>query len=445
MPSKRVHDRVERCGLTVRAAFACADVVAEALGRRLRREIAEHRAEAGEPGDAAAVPGSIGVAFRAIGRAIARRCRRALAADRAYDRARAELSARRRRRDRLAARLYGRLVGLRRRCGRRARRQLGLDGPTSRDPVELGLQGFQAVRFLTRPRRQPAAGLLPGGPIDPQATAGELEPLCAELEEAVRAVYRGQAAVDGALFHQRRALRDLDRVYVDGARFLENTLDAAGLPTVRDLVRPGVGRRGRPPKVKRVDDYPDLVELALSRCAPPAATVAAGAPAAVPAVPAGAGSPEEGSSAAQVETRERREGPGEVRSVASSPPAGSRESDRRLRQLPAGGKKIDHAVRMPAAGEKEIGHALRKSAADGEKAGRTVRKSRNGDVSQAFVALNLPPAVRGCGRGGHGRDRERWRQPMGLRPAGPRAGGRSTLGRVRRAASVWWRRIRRAA
>ncbi len=43
MPSQRIRRRVEKCVSTVGAAFACADVAAEAVSRRFRREIEESR------------------------------------------------------------------------------------------------------------------------------------------------------------------------------------------------------------------------------------------------------------------------------------------------------------------------------------------------------------------------------------------------------------------
>ena len=450
MPSQRIHHRIERGRATVWAAFACADVVAEAVSRRLRHEIAEHLLDqAAEPdgrGDAAATPASIGLLFRLIGRAIARRCRPMLAADRAYDRARAELRARRLHRDQLAGRLYDRLVELRRRFGRHARRCLGLDGPTSRDPVELDLQGFQAVRLLSRPRLRLPSDLPAVGPIDPVATSKELEPLCAELEEAIRAVYRGQARVDGALFHQRRAIEDFDALHADGARLLERILDAAGLPTVRDLVRPGVGRRGRPPKVKPVDAYPDLVALALSRCAPQRGEVVKEAPAAGPASAAEARSPEEQQSAAVGDLREHPEGLSGVRSVDSPLPEGSEKSEQGRRKPAAGGEKTVHAVHKPPAGQEKIVRGVRKPRTDGEKVVQGVRKSSHSDISDLLTAFTASPPIRGCG---HGRRSRRSDGPR-RRRTGPERGERwsrdaSALGRMRRAAVAWWQRMGRAA
>lgn len=449
MPSQRIHHRIERGHATVWAAFACADVVAEALSRRLRHEIAEHLLDqAAEPdgrGDAAAAPASIGLLFRLIGRAIARRCRPMLAADRAYDRARAELRARRQHRDRLAGRLYDRLVELRRRFGKHARRHLGLDGPTSRDPVELGLQGFQAVRLLGRPRLELPSDLPAGGPIDPVATSKELEPLCAELEEAIRAVYRGQATVDGALFHQRRAIEDFDALYADGARLLERILDAAGLPTVRDLVRPGVGRRGRPPKMKPVDAYPDLVALALSRCAPQREEVVEETPAAHPATAAEVRSQEEQRSAAVGGAREHPEDSSGVRSVDSSLAEGSEKSEQGLRKPAAGGEKTVHVVHKPPAEQEIIVCDLHKPRTEREKVVQGVRKSINSDISDLLTAFTAPPPIRGCG---HGRGSRRSDGPR--RRIGPERRERwsrdaSALGRMRRAAAAWWKRMQRAA
>ncbi len=113
MPSQRIRRRVERCGPTVRVAFACADVAAEAVSRTFRQEIEEDR----DPGSVRSATRGIGMMFRLIGRGIVRRCARMLAADLAYDGARAELRARRQRRDRLAGWLYDHLVDLRRRFG----------------------------------------------------------------------------------------------------------------------------------------------------------------------------------------------------------------------------------------------------------------------------------------------------------------------------------------
>lgn len=79
MPSQRIRRHVEQCIPTVRAAFACADVVAEAASRTFRREIEESR----DSNKARSVPRGIGMMFRLIGRGMVRRCERMLAADRA--------------------------------------------------------------------------------------------------------------------------------------------------------------------------------------------------------------------------------------------------------------------------------------------------------------------------------------------------------------------------
>jgi hypothetical protein len=57
---------------------------------------------------------------------------------------------------------------------------------------------------------------------------------------------------------RRRATRAFDTFYGKGARFLESGLDLGGLEELAVQVRPGVGRRGRPPKTIPEPGRPQL-------------------------------------------------------------------------------------------------------------------------------------------------------------------------------------------
>ncbi|MCP3956972.1 MAG: hypothetical protein GY719_03885, partial [bacterium] len=63
---------------------------------------------------------------------------------------------------------------------------------------------------------------------------------------------------------RQRATAAFDRSLKATAHRLEAVLDAGGLFSLADAVRPWTGRRGRPPKEKPVDLYPDLVARAMA-------------------------------------------------------------------------------------------------------------------------------------------------------------------------------------
>ncbi len=461
MPSQRIRRRVEKCGPTVRAALAVADVAAEGVTRTVRRAIELHRAEArsagaaGEPPPAAVPPPpprlprsiTLDQAIAAVGHKILERCRRMVAADAAYDRERMLQRARCRRRDLLARRLYDYLKLLRRpfrKSKREVWHHLGLKGPTSRDPAVLALQGFRALHFLTHPRRKPATGLPPAFRFDPAMLAIELLPLCTELDDAIWDVECGRVALVDALAAQRRAIGAFDEIYNKGSRFVESTLDFAGLPTLRDLVRPGVGRRGRPPKVKLVDDHPDLVERALSR------TVLD-----LEEVERLAGGSREDDSAVRKVARSCSDDHFDVENGADRDTSGEEKSDQPLHKLAEGGEKSDQDLRNVPKRDEKSDQGLRQLEEGEEKSDQGLHKLQGSAVSPLIASLKLSPLVRECGRGRWGSDTGVFRQRNRGRPAmaasdGPRDPGRpdpanSPLGRVREAASGWWQRLRRAA
>jgi hypothetical protein len=92
-----------------------------------------------------------------------------------------------------------------------------------------------------------------------------LRAFCAELEEALRAVSAGRREVTAARRTRQRVLAHFEDRHLRGARLLETLLDLAGLPTLAERVRPGVGRRGRPPRHRPEDRHPELVAAAHRR------------------------------------------------------------------------------------------------------------------------------------------------------------------------------------
>ena len=255
MPARRVQNRLDSIPATTRAAHAASEVVDEALRRQSQF-----------PEDTAIWAGT-GAMFIALGREMEQRGQRMLAADRTLDDAREESRRLQQWRDRLAKSLYQEVGELRRRVHAVLGRRSGVEylrflgGATSRDPVELARQARRCHEVLTAdaPPASPVRGVLhQWGTI-----AESLRSSAKELARAARDVYSAHAAEILALRNQRQAIEDFDALYRRGTRFLEAQLDIAGLPSLADRIRPGVGRRGRPRKEKSVDAHPDLVRRAL--------------------------------------------------------------------------------------------------------------------------------------------------------------------------------------
>ncbi len=270
MPSQRIQNRLRQIGPALRVAFVCPGVVAEATWRQLGRE-----ADLPQPSGDLPVPGVESSYLGAeqlcvgIGKMIHLRGVRMLEADRALDLARAERRRRIERRDRLTKVLYREVGGLRRRIKAALGRDRGtqylrfLDGETSRDPMTLQRQAGLLDYFLSDPEIAPPQPKLRGAFIYWDRIVMPIRTLAAELDEAIMDVYSADAGVTAALADQRQAIEEFDWIYQRGCRYLEALLDLVGLPSLAELVRPGVGWRGRPRKAERKDDYPDLVARAL--------------------------------------------------------------------------------------------------------------------------------------------------------------------------------------
>lgn len=253
MSCKRVRHRFQQALPTLWAAFACADVIAEATRRELGATAAA------DPGLA---EGSRRM-FVLFGRNLLRQLRNLLAVDERYQELRARQRRYQARRDRIAKRLYRELADARRFFKGlfgydEACEYLGLKGPTAREPWALFHQVDHAVHRAKS--QEPPEGRYFGKRKDKakQVVAG-LEALCKELDAAIDDVVRGRTEVDAAMLFQRQAMKEFDRVWKESARVMEAQLIGVGLPTLGDAVRPAVGRRGRPLKKRPVDLYPDLV------------------------------------------------------------------------------------------------------------------------------------------------------------------------------------------
>ncbi len=274
--SKTVRDRAQRCLTVILAGYAYAGVLGEAATRMMRdflRREAEQAAAAlaagGTPPESPRAP-SIRDLLR-LGARDLEQCRDAMIeADDVLERSRADLRRWRRRRDRRAQRLYEYLAGVRKffkgLLGYDAANvYLGIKGPTPRDPHALLRDARHVTGVLGDPSKAPACSFAHGGRLKTSDLAAGLGALCDPLTEALASVTAAGCAEVAAQEHQRRAVADLDRLTKHTARLFERALDYFGLPTLAATVRPGVKRRGRPPKVQPADLFPDLVEQALGR------------------------------------------------------------------------------------------------------------------------------------------------------------------------------------
>ena len=145
MNSKRVNRRFQQALPTLWAAFACADVIAEAMRREMCRD--------GGP-DAVDPPlaGSSRDLFVLLGRNLLRKLRQLVTVDGRYQELRARQRRYQARRDRIAKRLNRELVDVRRFFKglfgyQGACEYLGLKGETAREPWALWHQVSEAVAF----------------------------------------------------------------------------------------------------------------------------------------------------------------------------------------------------------------------------------------------------------------------------------------------------------
>ncbi len=412
MPSRRIQNRARACLSAVQAAFAGAEVVDEALTRSFL-----------PAADDAAPTASLGagVLLRCVGRQMLQTCRAMLTADAEVDRVRGAQRRNRRRRDRAATRLYREVVEIRRYLkgfhGRMdASGLMDFSGPTSRDPANLHGQ----ARYLSHLQSARAAGdeEAPDRPLRSlpaaggRALAADLEPLCDELEQALTAIIDGGCHHAGALVAQRRAMAEYDAAFQHGTALVEQQLDVAGLPTLRDSVRPGIGRRGRPRKVRPADLHPDLIErataiagrhtealmrdLGLEHPAPAAKDTDTPAARLVAAPP-------EGDSPKPSEAQTAQDGDSQPATRRVSPKAWAKKIAQRLRKSFTSGEEIEQVLHKPPGSGKKCRQPDHKPPRGGEKSRQPLRKPNGSGGSPTFPAFTPPPPVREhCYRGSAG-------------------------------------------
>ncbi|MEM7585091.1 MAG: hypothetical protein AAF560_16995 [Acidobacteriota bacterium] len=247
MTPKSILHRTRAAQPVLWAAFEFADVAEEAMRRTL--------------GTTVNGPTATDSFFVGIGQAIQLLLDSMIEADVRYQNLKLRQRRIRRQRDHVAQRLYGELRDGRRllegMLGRETARDLiGDIGETQRDPFPLLYQAEDVALRLIESEYQPENELARGAI---EAVASTLEASARELDEALDEVIGGRTETTAAMLDQRRAMKDFDRTCKNGAILLEEQLFMAGLPSLADLVRPGVRRRGRPPKQRPKDRYPDLI------------------------------------------------------------------------------------------------------------------------------------------------------------------------------------------
>ncbi len=236
--------RLEEGARTTTAAFACAELLDAALLEQLGPATA----------DEAALASGGGMALR-IGRRLATLSQRFQAARELLERVRDENRRWRRRRDRAFDRLYDLVKAARGLCRehygkRQADEFLGLRGALPRVPRDLHhAAGPVRNRLLDdewpQPRRRSAiAGLT----VDRRELGKDFANRYRELGTALDALEAGDAREVIALAAKERAKEAFKTFEVTSVRFLEAGLELAGLDDLAAILRPGVGRMGRPAK-----------------------------------------------------------------------------------------------------------------------------------------------------------------------------------------------------
>ncbi len=272
--SKGVRDRISISRSVTLAGYLYAGVVAEAWSRRLNdflfglasnggwRRLGQWLA--GED-EASSSPANL---FRWIACDIEEASEAMVDADVNLANLRAELRRAQQRRNRLAKSVYRELSRTRQILEQLlgtqpARDYLGLKGPTPRDPATLLHWAQSTITVLSNREQTPAYANAEHGKLNTFELAERLAIRCVPLRQAINATNAAYWAEGIALEAQREAITAFDQVHLCGARVLETFLDVLGLPSLASTVRPGVQRRGRPPKQQPVDAYPDLVEQVL--------------------------------------------------------------------------------------------------------------------------------------------------------------------------------------
>ena len=250
-------------------------------------------------------------------------------------------------------------------------------------------------------------------------------------------------------------MADFDRAYQHSAEVIEAQLIHAGLPTLAAVVRPGVGRRGRPLKTRPVDLYPDLVEqvraeglIDLDVTVSDADWNGARGPA------AGSKEAGEGSARHSVSTDDAGNGNKADRSVsrdARKGSAGEEKIRQPLHEQPGNEEKSRQLFHERSEDEEksrqlfherseDVGksqHLLHERSEDVEKSEQPLHKPTTGETSDVFSRFMLSPPIATCGQDPRRRDLSR-------RPGGPST-GRSPLRQEPRAKPSWWQKLLRVS
>ncbi|MCP3960093.1 MAG: hypothetical protein GY719_19785 [bacterium] len=422
--SKSVRDRIQLSRTVILAGHLYADAVAEACKRRLQefqhrfllaeasRRVEQRLAEMLPAGGPSSL--TLGHVFRFIAMDLEELGEAMAARDEDLTRRRAELRRCRRRRDRLAKRVYRELsqtrkffigiLGYREGCD-----YLDLKGPTPRDPVVLSSWSRRAAGVLADAEKSPARDWARGGKLKTSDLAKRLATRRTALQEAITAVAMAEQAVIAALAAQQEAIAAFDGKHKPGARVFEAVLDYFGLPSLAETVRPGVKRRGRPPKQRPVDQYPDLVARVLG------------------------------------EEHLERTLQDELESAETAGP-GAEARQEKIEQGSRELKEADPIIEQDSCelstGERKIEQGSRKPQVADQKIENPACKSARRRSSHAIARLT--PRQRGsCPRRrmDHGPDSRSHRRRR------PRSSDPVPVGakRLRQAASAWWRRLKRPA
>ncbi|MCP3959623.1 MAG: hypothetical protein GY719_17375, partial [bacterium] len=245
----------------------CAGIAGEALTRRLAEPGRAEPGRAEEPGTPPGLP-CAERPLRAGGEALGRARARLEAADAACFEVRSETRRLRRRRDAATRELYREMGRVRRAVkaavGAERLREYLPKGDTQREPWHLLTQAGHVLELLAdSPQPLDVRGENGARVCGPELVE-RLRSLVARSEAALRAVAAARRREEAALVVKQRATAAFDRSLKATAHRLEAALDAGGLFSLADAVRPWTGRRGRPPKQKPVDLYPDLVARAMA-------------------------------------------------------------------------------------------------------------------------------------------------------------------------------------
>lgn len=232
--------RIERSAAVSSAAFGCAGLLDAGLEEVLGPASAEEQGLANGGG----------LAMR-IGRRLAFLRQNYEVAKEALARVEDELRRERRRRDHAFDELYPLTKSLRRICraiyGKDEGDEfLGLRGDLPRTPKELHNAFAPVVGRLAddkwpMPRRRTKAVT-----ADRKALVDQFEKAHGRLGRALGVIEEGETREAVLKVALRRAKKFFEDFTAKSARFLEAGLDLAGLDDLVGIVRPGVGRRGRP-------------------------------------------------------------------------------------------------------------------------------------------------------------------------------------------------------